>query len=594
MKSSMQTRKGSVKLLVLWLSLLTLFFWNGWRPSACLAAGSDSEIEALKAQMKEMSDVMTQMRDKLQELEKQQAEKEKAAAEKQKDTDEELSDLGERMDTAELHTMTDKISLGFEMRSTFQTIHYDDVRIAPADVVNAFFIPYNPSDPMSGGLNGATGPQIQQMIQGMFAAGMVPPPNKFDVDNDDVYTSRFRLNLKAKYNSHLDFAGRLAMYKVWGDSAGVNVNRGSLNDITLDGNTSTHPHGDIIHLERAYINYHDTYFNVPLNFSVGRRPATEGPPLEYRNYSLEGGSPLATIINWQFDGMSFDVGLEDVTQVPGLDVKFCYGVGFEGEYGNSTSMNPEADVNDSRLFGIIATLYNDDVTSAVVNWARAFDVTDGFIGTTVMPFTVNKGPGGVYTFSPNTGGYVSRVEPTTSIGMWDAVSLLLRTNFEELVGADIDFFIAGSWSHTSPSTISKNPFYELMGMGLLSSNGNLESQDGYSIYAGARIPMPLDGKLGLEYNYGSKYWFNFTGAEDSLVGSKLATRGHVFEGYYIQPIYGEHFFLKLSGQYYNYEYSGSGNPLGKPVKISSMSSLDALFPVMDKVWLIYLSATMRM
>ena len=593
MKSFWQTRMGSARVIVLWLLALTPFFWNGWQPSVCLAASSTSEIEALKAQMEEMNAIMQQMRDKVQDLEKQQAEKEKAAAEKQKDTDEELTDLGERMDTAELHTMTDKISLGFEMRSTFQTIHYDDVRIAPGEVVNAFFIPYNPADPMSGGLNGATGAQIQQMIQGMYAAGMVPPPNKFDVDNNDVYTSRFRLNLKAKYNSHLDFAGRLAMYKVWGDSAGVNVNRGSLGDITLDGNTSTHPHGDIIHLERAYINYHDTYFNLPLNFSVGRRPSTEGPPLEYRMYSLEGGSPLATIINWQFDGMSFDIGLEDVTQLPGLAVKFCYGVGFEGEYGNSTTMNPAADVNDSRLFGIIATLYNDDVTSAVLNWARAFDVTDGFIGTTVMPFTVTKGPGGVYNFAPNTGGFVSRVEPTSSIGMWDALSLLVRTNLEEAVGADIDFFIAGSWSHTNPSRISKNPFYELMGMGLLSSNGDLESQDGYSIYAGARIPMPLDGKLGLEYNYGSKYWFNFTGAEDSLVGSKLATRGHVFEGYYIQPIYADHFFLKLSGQYYDYEYSGSGNPLGKPVKISNMSALDALFPVVDKVWLLYLSVTMR-
>ena len=113
------------------------------------------------------------------------------------------------------------------------------------------------------------------------------------------------------------------------------------------------------------------------------------------------------------------------------------------------------------------------------------------------------------------------------------------------------------------------------------------------IYLGAVFPMPLDAKLGLEYNYGSKYWFNFTGAEDSLIGSKLATRGQVYEAYYIQPIMGSNFFLQLGGQYYDYDYSGSGNPLGAPVKISKLTSLDSLFPVVDKVWNAYLSATLR-
>ena len=132
-----------------------------------------------------------------------------------------------------------------------------------------------------------------------------------------------------------------------------------------------------------------------------------------------------------------------------------------------------------------------------------------------------------------------------------------------------------------------------MGQGLLSSNGELKSQDGYMIYAGVIFPMPLHARLGLEYNYGSKYWFNFTGAEDSLVSSKLATRGQVYEAYYIQPIFGRNFFVQLGGQYYDYDYTGSGNPLGEPVDIDSITSFDAVFPVTDKVWDIYLSATLR-
>lgn len=105
--------------------------------------------------------------------------------------------------------------------------------------------------------------------------------------------------------------------------------------------------------------------------------------------------------------------------------------------------------------------------------------------------------------------------------------------------------------------------------------------------------MPFNARLGLEYNWGSKYWFNFTGAEDSLVGSKLATRGQVFEAYYIQPIYKDNFFLTLGGQYYDYEYTGSGNPLGKPVKIDEATAFDTLNVVIDEVWTAYLSATLR-
>jgi hypothetical protein len=132
-----------------------------------------------------------------------------------------------------------------------------------------------------------------------------------------------------------------------------------------------------------------------------------------------------------------------------------------------------------------------------------------------------------------------------------------------------------------------------MGMGLLSSNGDLEERDGYSVYAGALFPMPFDARLGLEYNWGSKYWFNFTGAEDSLIGSKLAVRGDVYEAYYIQPIMENSFFVKLGTQFYDYRYTGSGNPLGKPVRISETTSLDSINSVIDEVWNYYVSATVN-
>ena len=546
-------------------------------------AFASTEVDVLKKQLEEMSRTMEMMKSKLESLEK--------ADKKDK---EDVEYLGKRLDKAEIHTATDKVSLGLELRSKADSIHYNGMLSAPSAMVGAFFTPA-----ASGGFNGATLNQIQQGMQGMAMAGMVPPLEENDVDNDIIYTNKFHLDMAAKVNPNLNFAGRLAAYKVWGDSTGVKFNQGSLGDVTMDGTTTSLPHGDTIRLERAYFMYRKDVNNVPVSFSLGRRPATNGPPLEYGEYDLVGGSPLATIINWQFDGASLSFGLEDTTGIPGAAFKLCYGVGFEGDWGNSYSLQEsQASVDDVHLLGFIATLFDNESFSAVLNYAHAWDITDGFTGLTVMPFIVSKsdqdGDGTAeYYFDQNSGGYISRMQPSTEIGDWDAASLLLRKNLYEETEKDIDVFLATSWSRTDPSRISANPFYEMMGQGLLSSNGKLESHNGYSVYAGAIFPMPLEGRLGLEYNWGSQYWFNFTGAEDSLVGSKLATRGSVYEGYYIQPVFGRNFFVKLGARFYDYEYTGSGNPLGEPVKISKATSFDGLFPIVDEVWDVYASATMR-
>jgi len=539
------------------------------------------DVQTLKEQLNSMSQQMEELQKKIEAMESTESEKK-----------EQIKEMDERLNKAELHTATDKISFGIDFRTRADSIHYKDIRVAPSSLTNGFFVN------APAGFNGATLAQAQAAIAAMVAGGMVPPVEKYDVDNDVIFSNRLRLEMKAKVNDQLSFAGRLAAYKAFGDSTGVKFNQGSLGDITFDGTTSSLPHGDTIRLERAYFNYKNYMGSIPYNLSLGRRPSTEGPPLEYRNYSLEGGSPLASIINWQFDGASFNLGLEDATNIPGFALKFCYGVGFENGWGNSGSLSATSDLEDVHMAGFISTLFDNDSTSAVLNYAYAWDVTDGFTGLTVMPFIaykddLNNDGTNEYYFQKNYGAYVSRVEPSTNIGDWQALNLLLRTNLTERFDKDIDFFLSGSWSHTDPSQISKNPFYEIMGQGLLSSNGNLESQDGYMVYAGAIFPMPLDARLGLEYNYGSKYWFNFTGAEDSLISSKLAARGQVYEAYYIQPIFGPKFFVQLGGQYYDYDYTGSGNPLGAPVKIDELTSFDALFPVVDKVWNVYLSATLR-
>ncbi|MEJ2157987.1 MAG: DUF3373 family protein [Desulfobacteraceae bacterium] len=547
-------------------------------PMGAWAAG---DTQDLRRQMDAMKRQMEALQKKIDDMEAKNA-----------DQEEQSKEMEERLSKAELHTATDKLSFGVELRTRADSIHYSDIRRAPASLTDMFF------NNFPAGFNGGTLSQLQGAMAGMVAAGMIPAPERVDADNDIIYTNRLRLDMKSRISPQLTFGGRLAAYKVFGDSTGVKFNQGSLGDVTFDGNTSSLPHGDTLRVERAFFNYTFDTETVPINLSLGRRPSTEGSPLEYRNNSLVGGSPLATIINWQFDGASLTFGLEDVTGIPGLALKLCYGVGYEGDWGNSSSLaSTQPTVDDVHMYGFIASLFDNEVTSAELTYARASDITDGFTGLTVMPFIVsredrNNDGTDEYYFTANSGGYVSRLEPMTNIGDWEAASLLLKTNLAEK-GPDIDLFLSGSWSHTNPSEISRNPFYEIMGQGLLSSNGQLESQDGYSVYAGIVFNLPWDARLGLEYNWGSEYWFNFSGAEDSLVASKLAVRGQVWEIYWHQNIVSDNFFVTLGGQYYDYEYTGSGNPLGAPVKISELTSLDALNAVVDEVWVGYLSATLR-
>ncbi len=564
-------------------------------------ANPQLEIEALKEQtelLKKQLEVLQKqvliLQNKLIETQKKLEEAQK----RQQKAVKKVERLDKRLSKAERHTSADKVNLSIELEPRFWSIHMNNVYMAPSSLTAYFFTPVS-----QGGFNGATLSQIKQSMARMKQAGMVPPAQEVDVDNDIVRTLRFRLRMDSKVNKNLRFAGRIAVYKVWGDSVGINYNSTGMQDTALDGTISSLPHGDTLKLERAYFVYKNKFGKVPWHFSLGRRPSTEGPPLQYKkNLPDVGGSPLSSIINWEFDGASLGFNLEELTGIPGMAFKLCYGSGFESQYGTTSAFLSHPDLDDVDLFGFIATFYNGWVESlnmalkVTLNWAYAPNITDGFTGLTVMPFIVytqdKNGDGEKeYYFEPNNGLFVSRVEPQTEIGKWQAASLLIETN---LLDGALDYFVALSWTHTEADRVSNIPLYKMLGYSFLSSNGELKTRNGYGIYTGIRYTFfDLGLKLGFEFNYGSKYWFPFTGAEDNLIASKIAVRGYVFEPYLVKTIINENFFLRAGVQFYRFEYTGSGNPLGKPIDIDEITGMDALFPVIEKMDQYYLSLVYR-
>ena len=545
----------------------------------------------------------------------------------------ELSEISKRLDATEKHTATDRIQFTGDLRVKADTLHYQDTIWSPGVAVDtdkflmdvmtnnaawgydfgADLMPGTADDALVPGsplanFAGGYGLGIADLgsLSGIKSFTMMPQaiPEKGDINNDIAYTTRLRLNMKAKVANNVDFAGRLAMYKNWGDSTGVKV-FDSWNAFTMDGTDSGNTSGDFLRVERAYFDWKDIGGS---NFylSIGRRPSTYGPPGQYRENEMRGGTPSGHLVNFNFDGITTGYKLGEHTGVEGQVVRFCYGQGFESQVGNGELFN-NTTTDDTHLGGFNVDVINDGTNFVQLTAFAALDVVDGFKGTFAFPteFAAIFAPTMYQDMQnfPNM-NFVTRYQPSTVIG--DIMLAGIGAAREEDNG--LNYFGSLGWTQLRPNGkaglfggMASDMVYEaaltpdnsaiyMVPTGKVTNDDN---HDGYGVYAGVQIPAPA-GKLGLEYNYGSKYWTPFTQAQDDMLGSKLATRGHVGEAYYIFDI-NPNMFIKVGGLYYDYEYTGSGSPVGAPQKISKVldGSAYSMMPVADTAWDGYASLTVK-
>lgn len=533
-----------------------------------------------------------------------------------KKLEEELNDISSRVDKTEKHTVLDRITWYGDLRAKADTLHYDDVTFNPGILVDfddfaqkamsgAFGNPADPTSPL--GEMMAANPALGQAFQSGQLQGVMPftflPKQTEDLDNDILYTTRLRLGMKAKVADNVDFAGRLLMYKNWGDSTGVKV-FDSWNSFTMDGTSGGNTTGDWLRVERAYFDWKDIG-GTPLYLSIGRRPSTYGTPSNYRENELRGGTPSGHLVHFNFDGITVGYKLSEHTGIEGQTVRFCYGQGYESEWGNGELFN-QVETDDVHLGGFNIDAVNDGTNFLQLTLFQAMDVTDGFKGLIAFPTPYAQ------FFAPTlysdlqkfpTFNFVTRVQPSTNIGDITLGGVGFARDEEN----GLHWFSSLAWTHANPNgkagmfggllsdAVYQAQLNEAGDTIIMGPAGAQEdsSRDGYSLYAGVQIPAPL-GKLGLEYNYGSKYWIPFTQAQDDLIGSKLATRGHVGEAYYIFDI-NPNMFIKVGGIYYDYDYTNSGSPVGAPRKVKDVKDGQAvsLLPVVDKAWDGYASLTVK-
>jgi hypothetical protein len=172
-------------------------------------------------------------------------------------------------------------------------------------------------------------------------------------------------------------------------------------------------------------------------------------------------------------------------------------------------------LKDVHLAGGVLDLYESDGTFIQALLARAWNVTDGFNGTMVLP---NNPLTGEAISAP----VVMRYTPSANLGAINLYGVVAQKKLKQF-----DVYGSANWSSLRPNDLT-TPF------GGLGSDpfSTPENHEGQMYYLGVRYKIPQDDgrtKIGFEFNHGTKYWFNFSRAEDDIVAPKTNTRGSVYE-----------------------------------------------------------------
>jgi len=375
-------------------------------------------------------------------------------------------------------------------------------------------------------------------------------------DNNSLMSLRLWLNMAYAADDKNIFMGQLSMNKAFGaDFGDMSNNRafsmGSMFDWT--GNEALSDNS--LKVKEAYWLYMgDDAFGQGINwtFSIGRRPSVNGF-LSNLSQDDRAKSPLGHNINVEFDGLSTMLDLSTITGVNGMSFKVCMGQGSTNATPLFNDTTPYAENDDDldgiALAGFIFVPYNDGQFIIKTNWFKAFDLPGIEMDTSTGDMI------GFKQYGDMQGG---------------AISVLVDGVTEDGYGADVKLFGSYAFSKTDPFD----------GEAML---GSTDSETGSSYWFGTYLPVGEGGDygtLGLEYNHGDQYWRPFTYAEDTMIGSKMATRGDAFEVNYTYHITKA---LSLQARYVNidYDYTGSqgffGNTSGASMAIDDVKDGAAMW-----------------
>ena len=378
--------------------------------------------------------------------------------------------------------------------------------------------------------------------------------------NETLYSNRFALDLNMKAAQDVSVSARLLMYKTFGASdEGATTNSGSAPFFAdrvgvFDGTLGHIPSSSFLNVDRVYA----TWSNIAeqdIWFSVGRRPSTHGAPSHLRANTARpgtGGTP-ALLVDYAFDGMT--VGwAPDIDALPGAYGKLCYGRGYESGFSKALTNSLE----DTDMVGLSVVPIDTDPLRVWLQWNRGMNIFDApkmastYFGTTM---------------------------PKTNLGDIDWYGLGALGTIKRVGPGELNWFADAGMSVTHPNDKVSSQFgFQGLMTGAFFNPEAPSSKTGSAIYVGLRYDLPSKTKLGVEYNHGSKNWITFAPAAGDSWTSKVGARGNVYEVYAIQELNARPIssvmaksFFRLGFQYYDFQYTGSNNWVGAPVRISDVN-----------------------
>ena len=378
-------------------------------------------------------------------------------------------------------------------------------------------------------------------------------------ENNALSTNRLWLGAKYKADDNSSFFGKLSYNKAFGDTANhsqSNTNPGYAN---FDWVTNENATDNTIKLKEAYWLYtQEKLFgsDIPWAASVGRRPSTDGLPINIRN-DQPANSPLSHVVDVEFDGFSIKFDTESLTGLTGSWFKICGGRGltnatprFDMTTPNNGAYSEDEEKNvDVDMLGFIAVPYDNGQYSVHMNYAKAWNLI-GFNDATTY---------GMMGFSDAqiTGMGLNLADKDNAfhdMGDIDFATVLFKT---EGIGNGISDYLDNSVAFASFAASKTDP-------NSLKMLGSPDSEVGTSVWLGVNAPCPIlpdSAKIGFEWNKGSKYWRSMTYGEDTYAGSKIATRGQAWEVYRTQKLTNALSF-GVSYVLMQYDYTGSNSFFG--------------------------------
>lgn len=387
--------------------------------------------------------------------------------------------------------------------------------------------------------------------------------------NNSTFTNRFRLDMRAKALEDVEFKGRLAMYKTWGHQDNPTGAPEMGGAALWDGNATRQPNDSILRVDRAFVNWNNIG-GVPVWFSIGRRPTTDGPPNQLRMNMDERMATPTAVMDYPFDGISLGYAYNNLfgmQDAPGR-VRFCWGRGFEAGV-NQTDVGSNQGINDTDFAGVSWDIYKKGNRFAYLQSFMAMDLMN-------YPSFSDAMTNSFYDWA--MGG-------RKNIGNLLHTSGVYSDKYQNL-----NYFGMLGWSRTDPNDqgMMNDP---------MAGAPNTDNENGYVVHVGARYDIQDSPfKVGAEYNHGSKYWVAMTPGHDDLYASKLATRGNVYEVYGIYDIpggeavskYGKA-FIRLGYQHYDYNYTGSGDWNMMPIKMDDVAYTPQMAPPVESADQVYLT-----